>query len=115
MPDINTVIGTGQVRAVVHEVVRLIAPFPQEVVTDDQELVNHLAFHSLALAELGFALEELFSLDAVTPEQAMSMTTVGDITALIGDAITAGEATLPAVSEITSFCERYGAVWDSRG
>lgn len=115
MPEINTAIGTGQVRAVVHEVVRLIAPFPQEVVTDEQELVNQLAFHSLALAELGFALEELFSLDAVTPEQAMSMTTVGDITALIGDAIADGEATLPAVSEITSFCERYGAVWDSRG
>lgn len=115
MPDINTAIGTGQVRAVVHEVVRLIAPFPQEAVTDEQELVNHLAYHSLALAELGFALEELFSLDAVTPEQAMSMNTVGDIAALISNAVAGDEATLPAVSDISSFCERYGAVWDTRG
>ncbi len=115
MPDISTVIGTGQVRAVVHEVVRLIAPFPQEVVTDEQELVNHLSFHSLALAELGFTLEDLFGLDAVTPEQAMSMNTVGDVSALINRAVADDEATLPAVADIASFCERYGAVWDPHG
>jgi acyl carrier protein len=115
MPDINTVIGTDQVRAVVHEVVRLIAPFPLAAVTDEQELVSHLSFHSLALAELSFTLEDLFSLDAVTPEQAMSMSTVGDISDLISKAVADDAATLPAVADVSSFCERYGAVWDARG
>jgi acyl carrier protein len=114
MPEINTVIESDQVRAVVHEVVRLIAPFPQEAVTDEQQLVNHLSFHSLALAELGFTLEDLFGLDAVTPEQAMSMSTVGAISALICKAVANNDATLPSVADISSFCERYGAVWDPR-
>lgn len=114
MPEINTAIDTSQVRAVVHEVVRLIAPFPMAAVADEAELVNDLSFHSVALAELGFTLEELFTLDAVTPEQAMSMSTVGDISTLIGKAVADSEATLPSVADISSFCERYGAVWDPK-
>jgi acyl carrier protein len=114
MPEINTAIDAGQVTAVIHEVVRLIAPVATAV-TDEQGLVNDLGFHSLALAELGFTLEDLFGLDAVTPEQAMSLSTVGDVSALISRAVADSEATLPPVADVSSFCERYGAVWNPRG
>ncbi len=112
MPESNTAIDAEQVTAVIYEAVRLIAPAPPEVVTGAHLLIGDLGFHSLALAELGFTLEDLFSLDAVTPEQAMSLGTVGDISALIGKALAGNEATLPTVADVTSFYERYGAAWD---
>ena len=115
MPETNTAIEAGQVTAMIHEVVRLIAPDPSAVVADEHRLIHDLGFHSLALAELGFTLEDLFSLDAVTPEQAMSLSTVGDISTLIGEALAGNEATLPAVADVASFCERYGAVWKPQG
>jgi acyl carrier protein len=115
MPEFNTAIDADQVTAVIHEVVRLIAPVPSAAVTDEHRLINDLGFHSLALAELGFTLEDLFSLDTVTPEQAMSLSTVGDISVLISKAVAGGEATLPPVAEVRSFCERYGTAWNPRG
>jgi acyl carrier protein len=115
MPEINTAIDADQVTAVIREVVRLIAPVRAAAVTDEHQLINDLGFHSLALAELGFTLEDLFSLDAVTPEQAMSLSTVGDISALISKAVADNEAALPAVADISSLCERYGAAWNPRG
>jgi acyl carrier protein len=112
MSQTSATIDADQVTAVIHEVVRLIAPVPPQVVSDEQRLIYDLGFHSLALAELGFTLEDLFGLDAVTPEQAMSLSTVGDLATLIGKTLAEDAATLPAVSDVASFCERYGTVWN---
>jgi len=111
MPETESVIGSDLVPAVVHEVVRLITPRPPEQVTAQLRLIQDLGFHSLALAELGFTLEDLFGLDAVTPERAMTLREVGDIVTLIEEAIADGSARPPLVADVEEFCGRYGVVW----
>lgn len=111
MPESEPVIGSDLVPAVVHEVVRLIAPHPVQQVTGQLRLIHDLGFHSLALAELGFTLEDLFGLDAVTPERAMTLREVGDIVALIRAALADGSGRAPEVAQVEEFCERYGTVW----
>jgi acyl carrier protein len=115
MHESSLTVDAEQVADVIQEVVRLIAPTGPASIAPDLQLIHDLGFHSLALAELGFTLEDLFSLDAVTPEQAMTLSTVGDVVTLIGKALADNDATLPAVSEVTMFCERYGAAWPLRG
>ena len=111
MPETESVVESDLVPAVVHEVVRLIAPHPPQQVNAQLRLIHDLGFHSLALAELGFTLEDLFGLDAVTPERAMTLREVGDIVALIQDAVAEGAARPPLVADVEEFCERYGVVW----
>ena len=115
MPETDSAVESDLVPAVVHEVVRLIAPHAPAQVTGQLRLIHDLGFHSLALAELGFTLEDLFGLDAVTPERAMTLREVGDIVALIEGALAEGTARRPEVADVDEFCARYGAVWDPKG
>jgi acyl carrier protein len=111
MTDTEALIRLDLVPVVVCQVVRLVAPDRPAQVGIDQELVTDLGFHSLALAELGFTLEDLFGLDAITPERAMAMSRVGDIVDLITDALGAGTARLPGIDEVHAVCLRYGVKW----
>ena len=111
MTSTETALTTAQVPAVVRQVVRLVAPQPPAEVGDAHQLIGDLGFHSLALAELAFTLEDLFGLDAITPERAMTLATVGDIAGLIDEAIAEGAARLPGVEEVQAFCAQYGAEW----
>jgi acyl carrier protein len=108
----DAVLRTDQVPLVVAETVRLIAPHPFARLGAEHQLIDDLGFHSLALAELGFTLEDLFSLDAIAPERAMTLQSVGDIVALIEQALTDDQAQLPAVADVRAFCMQYGAAWD---
>jgi acyl carrier protein len=110
-PETEALLRLDLVPIVVGQVVRLISPERPAEVTTEQELVTDLGFHSLALAELGFTLEDLFGLDAITPERAMSMRSVGDIVALIGDALAGGNARLPGIDEVVGVCRQYGTEW----
>ncbi len=112
MPDV-VVPGavTGPVPAMVIQVVRLVSPQAPERIVGSHQLIGDLGFHSLALSELGFTLEELFDLDPVTPEVAMRLTTVADIVTLIDEAITADEARLPDPADIQMLCAQYGTSW----
>jgi acyl carrier protein len=106
------VVAAEQVPVLIEEVVRLISPIGIEAIDSAARLIHDLGYHSISLAELGFTLEDLFSLDAVTPEQAMLLRTVGDITALIDQALASSEAQLPEVAEVQALCARYGAQWN---
>lgn len=102
----------AQVPQIVTAVIRLVAPQAPAGILPDQNLIGDLGFHSLARAELGFTLEDLFELDSITPEEAMSMQTVGDITALIDDAVLHRGARMPTAEVVRELCAQYGQSWE---
>jgi acyl carrier protein len=109
-PDITPTLGL--IPAAVRTVVRLLAPSAPARVTGDQELVGDLGYHSLALAELGFTLEDLFALEPITPEQAMSLSSIDDLIELIRGAIHSAQGKPPSVNDLELVCAQYGATWD---
>ncbi|MFD0690736.1 acyl carrier protein [Actinomadura fibrosa] len=115
MPEASPAAGADLVAPVVHEMVRILAPNPAEVVVPDHRLIHDLGFHSLTLTELAFALEDLFGLDSVTPEQAMLLASVGDVVELIEDAVARSEAHPASPAEVAEYCARYGVERDPRG
>ncbi|HEU5331335.1 MAG TPA: acyl carrier protein [Actinocrinis sp.] len=112
MSETGTAVQPVQVTAVVREVARLVCPLKGAVVAEASRLINDLGFHSLALVELGFNIEDLFGLEAVDPREAMGLSTVGDIVALVERALAEQNGRLPTVAEVSALCERYGAVWN---
>lgn len=74
------------------------APEPGDAVVDD------LGYHSLAIVELGFALEELFELEELSNDTAAGFVTVGDIAGYIAAEVEAGRGRRPtheAVKDVT--------------
>lgn len=70
----------ADVRAMVREIVLELAPNPAAAETgSDQRLIEDLEFHSLALLELAFTLEDEFDLPAIDEEAARSIQSVTDI------------------------------------
>lgn len=114
LPDAQSPYGPAvdEVPRVVRIIVGLVAPSAGAAVEPGQHLIGDLGFHSLALAELGFTLEDVFGLDAITPEQAMSLQTVGEITAVVQEAVAAGDAQVPTDGQIEDLCRQYGKNWD---
>lgn len=55
----------GDVRAAVRAIVVELAPARDEPVGDDTTLVDGLGYHSLALLELAFTLEDEFDLEPI--------------------------------------------------
>lgn len=115
MPETQSPVATGEAAPVVTQLLRLIAPHPPQEITAEQQLIGDLGFHSLALAELGFSLEDLFGLDAITPERAMTVKTVGDILDLVEQAVAAGEGAVPPDEDVRDFCAQHGADWAPQG
>ena len=79
---------TGAPSHVANEIRRLIAGMsPREipVVAPQARLVEDLGYDSLALIELAVAIENHFKIDAISDEQAMAITTVGDLERLVAD------------------------------
>ncbi|WP_190019741.1 acyl carrier protein [Streptomyces hiroshimensis] len=101
--------GTESVALLVTELVRLVAPRKSGLVEPDQRLVGDLGFHSLVLAELGYNLEELFSLQELSPEVAMTLERVGDVTRLIVTEVAEGRGTLPDADAVSAVFTRFGA------
>jgi acyl carrier protein len=91
--------------------VGLIAPQRDGAVTREQTLIGDLGYHSIALAELGFTVEDLFRFETLTPETAMSLQCVGDIVDLVGKHVADGTANLPEASEVEAIWARYGEEW----
>jgi acyl carrier protein len=71
---------TEQVRALVAEVIAELAPVNDVEVSDSLRLIEDLGYHSLALMELAFALEDEFELSPIDEQTAQSITTVALIT-----------------------------------
>lgn len=110
-PDTRLVSMTS-IPSVVRYAIQLITPLPVACVADEHHLIGDLGFDSLILVELAFALEDLFGLDAVTPERAMTLRTVGDIASHIEAAIAGGSAQPPSAEGVQAFSAQYGHTWN---
>jgi acyl carrier protein len=108
-------VSTTSIPSVVRHAIQLITPEPVASVIDEHQLVNDLGFDSLTLAELAFALEDLFGLDAVTPERAMTLRTAGDLAGLIDAAIADGVAQRPSADAVQALSAQYGRTWNPAG
>ena len=71
-------------------------------------LVTDLGYHSLAMTELAFSLEALFSLDELVMEQVTRIQTVGDIVEWLTTALDDGKAKMPSPGDLADFAEEYG-------
>jgi acyl carrier protein len=71
-------------RAKIRSIIVELAPEPEGARTDGAtRLVEDLAYHSLALLELGFTLEDEFDLPPIDQEQVQHITTVEEIVELV--------------------------------
>jgi acyl carrier protein len=68
-----------EVRAQIREIVQELAPNPQLGTAEHALLVEDLEYHSLALLELAFALEDEFDLPPIDEENARSIRSAQDI------------------------------------
>jgi acyl carrier protein len=71
-------------RADILAVVRAMAPTPPDRLRDDHRLVDDLGFDSVRLIELAIALEEYLGLPRTDLDEAVTVSTVGDVIAMIG-------------------------------
>jgi acyl carrier protein len=68
------------VRASVAELIRELAPAQNsDKVGSDARLVEDLNYHSLALMELAFTIEDEFALDPIDEETVLKIVTVADV------------------------------------
>jgi acyl carrier protein len=67
------------IRLTVREIVFSMAPEPPADGHRDLDLVDDLAYHSLALLEMAFALEDEFLLPPIDQESAQEIHTVADV------------------------------------
>jgi acyl carrier protein len=70
-------------RARVRSIILQVAPNPGGVQTGETKLVDHLEYHSLALLELGFTLEDEFDLPPIDQAQVQDITTVEEVEDLV--------------------------------
>lgn len=100
-----------EVAATVRTLVTLLAPAaePGEEVTADTKLIADLGFHSLALLELGCAVEELFEIGTLAERLAGQVDRVGDVELLLGQAVAQGEARIPTESQVADYIADYRA------
>jgi acyl carrier protein len=80
-------------------IIRQLAPEPGEFDgTADVHLANGLGFHSLALLELAFAIEDDFDLPPIDEETGRGIATTGDIiTYVLGQLRERGELAVEGV------------------
>jgi acyl carrier protein len=68
-----------QMRGLIRDLIRELAPTPDGLAAENPRLVEDLGYHSLALLELAFTLEDEFGLDPIDQETAKTIVTAGDI------------------------------------
>jgi acyl carrier protein len=73
----------ADVRAKVRSIIVQVAPNPDGVQEGQTQLVDHLEYHSLALLELGFTLEDEFDLPPIDQAQVQDITTVEEVEDLV--------------------------------
>ncbi|MBM0236039.1 acyl carrier protein [Micromonospora sp. ATA32] len=72
-----------QIRATVATVIVDLAPDQGVDVTPSTNLVKDLGYHSLALMEVAFAIEDEFDLDPIDEDTARKISTVGAVQDLV--------------------------------
>jgi acyl carrier protein len=70
-------------QTVIRKMLRQFAPGDVDHLTPDTRLIDDLGYHSLALLELAYALEDEFGLPPMDEETARDVITVRDIEDLV--------------------------------
>jgi acyl carrier protein len=78
------------VRSRVRSIILQVAPNPGGVREGETQLVEHLEYHSLALLELGFTLEDEFGLPPIDQAQVQDITTVEQVEDLVLELMRSG-------------------------
>lgn len=83
--DERNLVSTESLQAdrVVLRIVKSLAPDGDAAVSATSDLRDELGYHSLALVELAFVIEDAFSLDPIPREEAERVRLVGEITEYI--------------------------------
>jgi acyl carrier protein len=68
-----------EIRALIRALILELAPTNGEAGQPDPRLVADLGYHSLALLELAFTLEDQFNLEPIDQEAAQHIVTAGDV------------------------------------
>ncbi|QMU73537.1 acyl carrier protein [Streptacidiphilus sp. P02-A3a] len=89
-----------------------MAPQPLDSPSPTDRLVGDLGFHSLALVELAFTLEDLFAMEDMVMDNATGIDRVSDIEELVREAIDAGTARMPDDETLAELGERHGVIWE---
>jgi acyl carrier protein len=76
---IDTMRSEDEIRETIRLIVMELAPEPDRTLGDDALLMDHLAYHSLALMELAFTLEDEFDLLPVDEATGRSIQCIGDV------------------------------------
>lgn len=79
----STELSEDEIRAKVLTVIADMAPKQDVTLTHDMVLAQDLDYHSLALMEMAFALEDEFDLDPIDEKTARQITTVGAVQDLV--------------------------------
>jgi len=66
-------------RRLIRNLIRELAPAPDAIAGENSRLVEDLGYHSLALLELAFTLEDEFGLEPIDQETAKTIVTARDI------------------------------------
>lgn len=77
----------AEVADVVIKIVSALAPETEVEVTREVSLREQLGYHSLALVELGFLIEDAFGLEPIPREMAELVRTPGDIVDYVRDVV----------------------------
>jgi acyl carrier protein len=81
---------------IIRMMVSQFAPADVHGLTPDTRLVEDLGYHSLALLELAFALEDEFDLPPLDAETAANILTVGDVEDLVAQRLSTAERSADA-------------------
>jgi acyl carrier protein len=76
---------------IIRMMVSQFAPADVDGLTPDTRLIEDLGYHSLALLELAFALEDEFDLPPLDEETAANIQTVGDVEDLVAQRLSTAE------------------------
>jgi acyl carrier protein len=68
-----------RVRRLIRDLILELAPNPENVALEDPRLLDDLEYHSLALLELAFTLEDEFDLEPIDAETAQTIRTSKDV------------------------------------
>jgi acyl carrier protein len=95
--------------ATVTTIVQAFSPLKTEHVQPDDDLETELGYKSLALAELSFALEDLFGLEPVDPDEAITLRTVAAICAHLQATSPTTGLLVPKPDEVATYLGRYAS------
>lgn len=79
MPEGDIPETEAEVRQLVRDIVVELAPTPEGYSGGESHLVDDLDYHSLALLEMAFALEDEFDLPPIDEPTARAIVTVGHV------------------------------------